>query len=254
MSGIEARRHVVAETREAPALPGLQRTVKRLRRPLWLLLLSSPSLLSIVYFGMIATDRYVAEAQFVVRPAAKPVGGTGLGALLQMTGLSRAQDEVFSVQSFITSRDAVNRLLERLPVREIYGRPDADWLARYPSMIYGRTLEELYGYLRWMITTTYSSTTGITTLKVQAFRAEDAQSVAAKLLDLGEETVNRMNMRIHADAVRIADDEVQHNQERLIAAQVAITRFRNAELMIDPAGSSAIVTELVARLSADLTH
>src|SRR5262249_9786627 len=160
------------------------------------------------------------------------------GALLRMTGLSRAQDDIFSVQSFISSRDAVNRLLEKLPLRDYYGDAEADFIARYPSLVYGHTLEELYAYLRWMIHTSYNSTTGITTLKVQAFRPEHAQRLATLLLDLGEETVNRMNLRIHSDAVRIAEGEVTRNEQRLITAQVAITKFRNAELMIDPAGSS----------------
>ncbi len=43
-------------------------------------------------------------------------------------------------------------------------------------------------------------------------------------------------------------------EQRLVAAQLAITNFRNRELMIDPARSSVIVTEVTARLGADLTQ
>jgi capsular polysaccharide transport system permease protein len=171
-----------------------------------------------------------------------------------MTGLARAQDEVFSVQAFLRSRDAVDRILEELPIRDFYGHPSADPIARYPSFFYGPTVEELHKYLSWMITTSYNSTTGITTLRVQAFRPEDARAVASILLDLGEQIVNRMNARIQADAVRIAASEVKRNEDRLVEAQLAITRFRNAELIIDPAGSSIIITELIARLSAELAQ
>lgn len=78
--------------------------------------------------------------------------------------------------------------------------------------------------------------------------------IADTLLDLSEMMVNRMNARIHEDAVRVAADEVKRNEDRLVAAQVAITRFRNAELTIDPASSSVIVTELIARLSGELAQ
>lgn len=219
----------------------------------WIILVS-PTLFAALYFGFVAADRYVSEAQFVVRTASKPVGSSGFGALLQMTGLGRAQDEIFSVQAFMNSRDASDQMAKTLPLREMYGQSTADIITRYPSFIFGDTKEEFHKYLGWMITTIFNSTTSITTLRVQAFRAQDARAVASGLLDLGEQMVNRMNERIQADSVRTAEAEVQRFQDRLVTAQLAITRFRNAELMIDPAGSSILVTELVGKLSAELTE
>lgn len=224
------------------------------RRAIMALALFFPSLVALVYYGLLATDRYVAEAQFVVRTASKPTGAASFGALLQMTGLARSQDDVFAVQSFITSRDAVRALAEKLPLREMYADPDADFFARYPSLFFGPSAEQLYKYLRYYITPFYSSTTGVTTLRVQAFRPEHAREIAVELLNLGEQMVNRMNGRIRDDAVRVAAAEVARGEERMIAAQVAITKFRNTELMIDPARSSIIVTELIARLSGELTQ
>lgn len=218
------------------------------------LLLGLPTLLAIVYFGFIAADRYVSEAVFVVRTAAKPLGTGGLGAVLQMTGLSRSQDDTFSVHDFITSRDAVRRLQAALPLADIYGRAEADAIARYPNLVYGASTEELHKYLLWMIDVTFNTNTGLSTLRVQAFRAEDAQAVAAALLDFSEQLVNEMNDRIQADTVRVNVEEVERNQRRLVEAQIAITRFRNQELMIDPAQSSVIVSELVAKLAAELAQ
>jgi capsular polysaccharide transport system permease protein len=223
-------------------------------RRLRLVLALLPTILAALYFGLVASDRYVSEAKFVVRTAAKPNGLSGLGSFLQMTGLARSQDDVFSVQDFITSRDAVRQLAERLPITGIYNRPEGDFVARYPSLFYGATLEQFHKYFQWMLAVTFNSTTGITTLRVQAFRPEDAQAVAFGLLDLGEQMVNRMNQRIQNDAVRVAAEEVSRNEERLVAAQLAITNFRNRELMIDPARSSVIVTEVTARLDSDLTQ
>ncbi|MEQ1711081.1 MAG: capsule biosynthesis protein, partial [Hyphomicrobium sp.] len=212
-----------------------------------------PTVAAIAYFGLVASDRYVAEAQFVVRTASKPSGSVGLGALLQATGLTRSNDEIYSVQSYITSRNAAMELRKRLPIDAIYGSAKADLIARYPSVIFGPTLEELYDYLSWMISTSYSSTTGITTLQVQAFTPEDAQSVAMTLLQLGELTVNELNNRIRKDAVRVAEAEVKLAENRLVDAQVEITRFRNSEVTIDPASSLVILSELIARLGAELT-
>ncbi len=75
----------------------------------------SPTLLGATYYGLIATDRYVSEAQFVVRSATRSSGAGGFAAFLQMVGISKSQDDTFSVHDFIGSRDAVIQLAERLP-------------------------------------------------------------------------------------------------------------------------------------------
>ncbi len=210
--------------------------------------------MAIVYFGFVATERYVSEAKFVVRTASRPAASIGLGALLQATGLARSQDDVFSVQAFITSRAAAKELRSRLPVDAIFGPPAADPIARYPSVLFGPTLEQFQNYLQWMISTSHNGTTGITTLRVQAFAPEDAKAIALTLLALGEQTVNDLNTRIRQDALRLAELDVARGEARLIEAQLAITRFRNKETMIDPAGSSLQLTALIARLSAELSR
>lgn len=227
---------------------------ERASRIVRLTLLYAPTLLALLYYGLIACPRYMSEAQFLVRTASKPAGAAGLGAFLQMTGIARAQDDAFSVQSYIGSRDAIREVSARIPLTEYYRHPSADFVARYPSLIYGPSFEEFHRYFNRMVTTLYSSTTGLTTVRVQAFDAEHARRVVVELLDVGEQVVNRMNMRIQADSVRVAEQEVKISEARLIEVQLALTRFRNNELMIDPARSSVIVSEVIARLSAELVQ
>ena len=214
----------------------------------WLL----PAIAAGVYFACVATDRYVSEARFVVRTASRPSGSGGLTAVLQMAGFSRSDDDVFSVQDFLTSRDAFKQLSERLPLREIYSRPNADFLMRYPSFVFGRTDEEFFHYLKMMIAVTYNATTGITTLTVQAFRPKDACAIASTLLDLAEQKVNELNERIRSDAVRVAAEEVKMSEARLSNSMVKVTSFQNQELMIDPEKNSAMLNDLIGKLGTDL--
>jgi capsular polysaccharide transport system permease protein len=202
---------------------------------------------------MWASERYVSEASFVVRTASKS-GGAGLGGFLQMTGIVRSQDDAFTVHEYMTSRDAVNELGRQLPLRDIFGRPEADFLARFPSILYGSTDEELYLYYQKMVEVVYNSTTGISALRVQAFRPEDAEHLSRALLALSEELVNRLNARIVNDAITQADAEVSQAEARLVGAQLGITNFRNQELMIDPGKSSILVVELIGKLSAELAQ
>jgi capsular polysaccharide transport system permease protein len=239
-----------------------QQTTPRSRRrlaPLWrlarIVFLLSPSIFAAVYYGLIASDQYVSEAVFVIRTASKPsVSALGLNALLQMVGISHAEDDAYAVHDYLTSRDAVRALASKLDLRAIYGRADADVLARYPSILFGTSDEQLYRYFQHMLTVMVSTTTGLTTLRVDAFDAADARKVAATMLELGEDLVNRLNDRAQADAVRLAESEVARSEDRRIRIQQEITAFRDRELVLDPIKSSAIVMGVIGKLSAQLAE
>jgi capsular polysaccharide transport system permease protein len=213
-----------------------------------------PTTLTGVYLAAFAANRYVSATSFVVRTASKPMGTAGFGALLRMVGFSRSDDDVFSVQDFLRSREAVDRLSNMLPLREYLSHSGHDFLMAFPSFRYGDTREEFYKYMENFIEVIYNNTTGITTLKVQAFRPQDAYQMASTMLALAEEKVNELNARIRGDAVRVAEGEVQRSETRLSDAMVQMTAFRNRELMIDPAKSSIILSELIGHLDSDLAQ
>ena len=228
---------------------------RRLRLAARLLLALLPTLVAAVYFGAVATDRYVSEARFVIRTASKPANVLGgLSALLQFAGLSRSQDDAYAVHDFLTSRDALAQLAERVNLREVYDQPKADFVARYPSVFYGRSNEDLYRYFQRMLTVVVDHGSGLTTIRVEAFQAADAQRVAGTLLDLGEGLVNRLNARMRADALGVATAELARAEDRRVASQLAITAFRDRERVLDPGKNSAMVVELIGQLSTQLSE
>ena len=217
----------------------------------WLLALSLPTWLAALYFGLIAADQYQSEARFVVKSAISQNGPPGL-SMLNILGLGPSQDDAYAVQDFITSREAIARLRPLLPLEEMYGAASADFLARFPSILYRNNEERFYAYFQNMVSVVHQAATGITTLKVRAFEPADARAIATALLEQGEALVNRMNERGRADALRSAQTELETAQHRLIAAQLAQTAFRNRELTIDPASNAVSLSELIGQLSSEL--
>jgi capsular polysaccharide transport system permease protein len=237
-----------------PAPPVAASQGKRARSGfLFALVAMSPSLLAAGYYGLAASDRYVSEASFIVRSSTRSGIGSGFAAFLQLAGITSSQDDTFAVHDFFLSHDAVHQLLEKLPLRTIYGPADADVLARFPGLLYGSSTEELRRYMKSRIYVEYNSTTGISLLRVQAFDALDAQKVASTALDLGEAVINRLNRRIRDDAVKFAVDEVTLAEKRMLQAQLAISEFRNREAILDPGRSSFQIVELVGKLSAEMS-
>lgn len=222
----------------------------RLRSWVWTLLFL-PTLLSVVYFFIMASDQYESEAKFVVRSAQRPDSAGGLSFLVQL-GLQRSQDDSFVVQDFMTSRDAVRELQQRLPLRAMFTTNPLDILAGYPSLFYGPREERFYKYFQSMVSVIHTDKTGITTLQVRAFSAKSAMEIVETLLQLGEGLVNRLNERLFRDGVGRAEAEVTKAEKRVIAAQTALTDFRNKELLIDPTRNAVALADLIARLSTEL--
>lgn len=214
----------------------------------WFLL---PTIASALYFFLVAADQYESEARFVVRSAAKPDVPSGLAFLAQI-GLGRSQDDSFIVQEYITSRDSIEKLRKMAPLGEIFDRPQADFLARFPSLLFRQNDEGFYKYFQHMVSVIHVDKTGITTLRVRAFEAADAKKIADDLLQLSEELVNRINIRLQTDALRDSKTELKLAQDRLVATQTALTDYRNKELTIDPIRNAVSLGELIAKLSAEV--
>jgi capsular polysaccharide transport system permease protein len=210
-----------------------------------------PTILAGVYYFGFAAHQYVSEARFVVRgPAGAPPGT--LSTLLQGAGISRAQDDTFSVQDYILSRDALAELVKDDQLRTLFARPEADALSRFPSLFSGDNFEHLYKYYLRHVDVIYDSTTGISQLLVTAFRPEDAKDIANALLMAGENLVNRMNARQRENALREARVEVDRAEAKVRDVGARIAAFRNRETMLDPSKQGMAMLQGISDLHGKL--
>ena len=223
-------------------------------RGLWRVLLVAvlPAALVGGYVDLIAVDRYVSEARFVIRepnaagrlmPAA-----AGLAALPKSSG----DTDSFAVHDFVQSRDALALLQRSLPLRDMLAPAAADPLWRFPGLFTGSDQEDLFQYYRRLVSLDYNGSTNISTLTVQAFRPADAERIASILLGGAEALVNRMNERAHADAIRVAEAEVADSRIVALAAQDDVTAYRNREQVVDPLKLSQTVLTTIATLTEQL--
>ena len=227
---------------------GLDRLTAR-RPPLgFVLAVVVPTLLAAVYFLLIASPRYVTEARFIVRAGSQPAPSS-VGLTLQGMGLPAAQTEAFAVHDWMRSRDAVAEMRERAALERVLGPAGADVFSRWPRPGEARTLEGLHRAWRRFVTVGYDSTTGISVLRVEAYRPEDSRRLAEALLQGGERLVNRLNERAAADAVAEAARAVDEAEDRLAQASGRLTAFRNRERFIDPQGAAEAGTQLITALS-----
>jgi capsular polysaccharide transport system permease protein len=213
-----------------------------------------PTILASIYFLLIAAPLYVSEAQFVAYQKDQPQTSGGLGSILSSVGVSAGQDEIsaYEVQDYMLSRGAILDLSNSAGLLKIVGRPEGDLWYRFPRPFERPTIENLFKAYPRFVTVDYNMQTGISTLKVRAFRATDAHDLAEALLSRGEAWVSGLNDRALRDTLAQAQRQVDESQASLVGAQAALTNYRNRERLIDPDKAAVSDLELVSRLETQV--
>lgn len=211
-----------------------------------------PTIISALYFALVAPDIYVSESRFVVRSPQRQSQASVVGALLQGTGFSRAPDDTYSVVDYIESRDALDELNRNDAIVKTYLR-HSDLLGRFTSMGFRHSFEALLKYYQSRIVSVdLDTTSSIATLEVRAFSAEQAAQINGQLLDMSERLVNRMNDRAAQDTVRFAQQQVDQASAKAREAAAALAYYRNANEVFDPERQSLLQLEQTSALQAQL--
>jgi capsular polysaccharide transport system permease protein len=208
-----------------------------------------PTLVAGVYYFAIASDLYLSEAKFIVR-SPKQVQTSSIGALIQSTGLARAVDDTAVVEDFIMSRDAVRKLERENDLRALFDRPEGDFVTRFPGILRRSDFEALFRRYDHFVSVETDHTSGVTALRVKAYRPEDAQTIARALLNYSEQLVNELNERARQDALGTAAHEVDRAQEQVSGIQRQLTAYRVEQKMLDPKSASTGVLELIGQMNA----
>jgi capsular polysaccharide transport system permease protein len=235
---------------------GIGQIVERLKgiNRLFLCTVVLPTLAATTYYGLIASDVYVSESRFVVRSPQKETQTSLFSSLLDSTGFSRSQDDTYAVNDYMTSRDALAALNRNDYFVKAYSGRNGDALSRFPAFDFDRSFEGLYKYYGKQVDVTLDSTTSITSLKVNAFTAQDAYRINERLLELAEQLVNRMNDRARRDTLKVARDEVVRAEDRVRDASLALSGYRNDQNIFDPEKQSALKLQQAVALQQALVE
>jgi capsular polysaccharide transport system permease protein len=210
----------------------------------WVLFLSTfvlPTSAAAVYYGLIVSDRYVSESRFLVRSVNKPAS-EGISAYLRDFGIARANDDAYAIQEYLYSRDAMKAVMRKVNLRAVYARAEADPLTRYQP--WGRDTDEgFYRYFKRQLTVEKDDETGITTVKVSAYRAVDAKAIMDALVALSEEQINILNIRARRDTLDQAQKALGQAEAGLTDATLALTRYRNTSENVDPVKSAGAAVD-----------
>jgi capsular polysaccharide transport system permease protein len=240
-------------TTQSPELDAVPRS--RMRKRHWLtiftflLFVILPTLLAAWYMWGRASDRYVSTVGFSVRTEEAGSAIEMLGGIAELSSSSSSDTEI--LYNFIQSQELVAQIDAKIDLRTIWekGDPDKDPLFAYHAP---GTIEDLVTYWRRMVNVYDDG--GLLELKVKAFTAEDAHTIATLIFEDSSKMINRLSAIARADATDYASEELDQAVERLRSAREALTRFRNRTQIVDPSASVQSQMGLLSSLQLQLAE
>lgn len=210
-----------------------------------------PFVVTAIFVFFLATPLYMSESRFAIRGGdTQPT--TAIGSLISpgSSGLAATGFvDGYAVRDFLQSREAMEKLEQKIDLSGMLSRHGGDFLVRVPP---NPSRDRLYQAYQSLITVRYNMIEQIVVVDVQAFTPDDAVQISKALIELSDEFANGMNRRALADALKVAQEEVTRGEQRASEARLAIANWRNQNANVDPTGDVTMLTGLVGQLEAQL--
>ncbi len=210
-----------------------------------------PTFLAIIYFGFIASDIYTSESRFLVRSPEKATTSP-FGNLLKGGGFSSSQDDSYTVQNYVLSRDALKQLDDKLNISQVYSNKNIDVFSRFAGLDWDNSFEALYLFYLKQIAINIDAASSITTLTVKSYAPEDAYRINEELIEMSEQLVNQLNEIEQKDTLRFATAEVENAEKKAKNAAVALSNYRIEKGVIDPEQQATIEFGQIVKLQDQL--
>ena len=243
-----SRRTVVFDHR-----PGSAAAHRRRSRLGWLsfaAVVVIPVLAASYYYFCIAADQYVSEFRFALRSAEAERHDPALFLQESIAPVAIGVDS-YVVAQYLASRAIIDDLSTTLDLRQMFSRPETDWLARLDLPV---SIEELVRYWKRQVDAFFDASNGTIVVKARAFTSQDAVSLAEGILASSERLVNDLSARARRDALRNAEDEVGRAEKRLKSSLTRLREFSDKEGIIDPRKTADATVALAGRVRDELVR
>ena len=209
------------------------------------------SLLSAVYWLVIAPDRYVSEAHVIVQRTELTKGmGVDLSSLLVGASSENRSDQLI-LRDYLRSTDLVRKLDRELHLRGHYSAWHFDPLSRLKS---DATIEELHEYYLSHVSIEFDDYTGVLVIKAEGFDPETAQAITRALVREGENFMNGMAHALAKDQVDFLESEVERTSQRAMKARQAVLDYQNRNGLVSPEIATEAISGIIANLEGKRTE
>jgi capsular polysaccharide transport system permease protein len=208
-------------------------------------------LLAAMYWGFIASDRYVSEAHVIIQQTEMPMSQPlDMSTLLGMSGGANRADQLL-LRDHLLSVDMLTKLDAELSLREHYSNRRHDVISRLWSQDISQ--EWLHRYYLSRVSVEFDEYAGVLIIRTEAFSPEKSHAVAAMLVEEGERYMNMMAHRLAQEQVAFIEKQVGQISDRLMQARQAVLSYQNERNLVSPQGTAENLFGIINQLEGQLT-
>ncbi|MEI4484907.1 capsule biosynthesis protein [Frigidibacter sp. MR17.14] len=241
--------------RRAGEILRIQRDIARRRRKKMVLLLTRlaffvllPTLIVGWYYFRVATPLYATRSEFVIQQADTKMGAGNLSSLFSGTQFATSQDSI-TVQGYLNSREAMQRLDHDLGFRGHWSQPSIDPVQRLDPKA---TVEESYRLYQRNVKIGYDPTEGIIKMEVIAADPGVATAFAQALIGYAEEQVDQLTYRLREDQMRGARESYEDAERKVDDAQRRVLDLQEQLGVLDPVSENSAAMAQITALQTQL--
>jgi len=208
-----------------------------------------PFLIALIYFTMIASDRYVSTAEIIVKDNSSSSAAPSAMDFLLAGSSSNTQDALLVV-NYIHSLDMARLINQAVSLKDYYQK-NGD----FASQLYGWASQEDYlNYVRNHIEVNHDELSGIIRIDAQAFDPDFSQQLVTLIIEKSEQFVNAISHKLANQQMNFVQKELERAQTKLLNIKQQIIEFQNTNNLISPEDEAQGVATIIQGLSARLAE
>lgn len=209
------------------------------------------SVLAAIYWLVIASDRYVSEADVIVqRTESGARSAPDITSILSGDTSGNRHDQLI-MREYLLSRNVAAALDKDLNLTEHYSAWTNDPLSK---LSFSDTPDEFYEYFRSRVSVEYDEYSGVLIIRAQAFSPQMAQNITTSLVTAGEAFMNTSAQDLAKGQIAYLEEQVDNLNRKAIAARKDVVNYQNRVGIASPAGEAEAIGSIVAELEGRKTQ
>lgn len=205
-----------------------------------------------IYWLVIASDRYVSEANVIIQ-STDIAGGAAIDLSMLVSGVGGVnRPEQLLLREYLLSVDMLKKLDSELDLRSHY----SDWRRDPISRMWFKdeSIEWFYRHYLSNVSVVFDDYAGVLRIIAQAYDAKTAQAITTILVREGERYMNELGHQLADVQVAFLTTQVDLAQQRFQQASKALIDFQNLKGLVSPQATAESISGIVAKLEAQRTE
>jgi capsular polysaccharide transport system permease protein len=208
-----------------------------------------PTVAAAIYFGFFASDRYESVSLFTINASDARPSLSAMESLIGLAGAAPATRDTLAVRDFVLSREMLADLDQSEDFIAHYKSRSADFWSRLAA---DASFEDAFSYYKDIVLVAFDSNSGVLTLKVQAYSADQALKFSRRILKRSEDMVNHLAEKAREDQITFAKVELEKAEKRLSGARQHLMEVQQERGEFNPEATAAAAMSIRTTLEGEL--